>query len=175
MRDLSPVEQERLFMDKRFQGKTCPFCKTPFKEDDVIVVCSVCEMPHHLSCWQENNGCTTFGCTGTIKETIGNVTANNVSPAASQTAAQSVQEKPVQKPEQQARRFETLFENEPNTIQGNVPVLIEKLSLIIDHQNESLMARCIFRSLTDKPIMALLVDVVCTGYKSPISGRLSIP
>ena len=149
-------------MDKRFQGKTCPFCKTPFKEDDVIVVCSVCEMPHHLSCWQENNGCTTFGCTGTIKETIGNVTANNVSPAASQTAAQSVQEKPVQKPEQQARRFETLFENEPNTIQGNVPVLIEKLSLIIDHQNESLMARCIFRSLTDKPIMALLVDVVCT-------------
>lgn len=149
-------------MDKRFQGKTCPFCKTPFKEDDVIVVCSVCEMPHHLSCWQENNGCTTFGCTGTIKETIGNVTNNNDSPATSPTAVQSVQEKPVQKPEQPARRFETLFENEPNTIQGNVPVLIEKLSLIIDHQNESLMARCIFRSLTDKPIMALLVDVVCT-------------
>ena len=149
-------------MDKRFQGKTCPFCKTPFKEDDVIVVCSVCEMPHHLSCWQENNGCTTFGCTGTIKETIGNVTNNDVSPATSPAAAQPVQEKPVQKPEQQVRRFETLFENEPNTIQGNVPVLIEKLSLIIDHQNESLMARCIFRSLTDKPIMALLVDVVCT-------------
>lgn len=149
-------------MDKRFQGKTCPFCKTPFKEDDVIVVCSVCEMPHHLSCWQENNGCTTFGCTGTIKETIGNVTNNDVSPATSPAAAQPVQEKPVQKPEQQVRRFETLCENEPNTIQGNVPVLIEKLSLIIDHQNESLMARCIFRSLTDKPIMALLVDVVCT-------------
>lgn len=149
-------------MDKRFQGKTCPFCKTPFKEDDVIVVCSVCEMPHHLSCWQENNGCTTFGCTGTIKETIGNVSNNNVSPATSPTAAQPVQERHVQKPEQPARRFETLFENEPNTIQGNVPVLIEKLSLIIDHQNESLMARCIFRSLTDKPIMALLVDVVCT-------------
>ena len=149
-------------MDKRFQGKTCPFCKTPFKEDDVIVVCSVCEMPHHLSCWQENNGCTTFGCTGTIKETIGNVTNNNATPVISPTAAQPVQEKSVQKPEQPARRFETLFENEPNTIQGNVPVLIEKLSLIIDHQNESLMARCIFRSLTDKPIMALLVDVVCT-------------
>ena len=149
-------------MDKRFQGKTCPFCKTPFKEDDVIVVCSVCEMPHHLSCWQENNGCTTFGCTGTIKETIGNVTNNNVSPATSPAAVQPVQEKPVQKSEQPARRFETLFENEPNTIQEDVPVLIEKLSLIIDQQNESLMARCIFRSLTDKPIMALLVDVVCT-------------
>lgn len=149
-------------MDKRFQGKKCPYCKSEFKEDDVIVICSVCEMPHHLSCWQENNGCTTFGCTGTIKETIGNVTNNNDSPATSPTAVQPVQEKPVQKPEQPARRFETLFENEPNTIQGNVPVLIEKLSLIIDHQNESLMARCIFRSLTDKPIMALLVDVVCT-------------
>lgn len=149
-------------MDKRFQGKTCPFCKTPFKENDVIVVCSVCEMPHHLSCWQENNGCTTFGCTGTIKGTIENVAANSVSAAASPVAVQPAQEKPVQKTEQQTRRFETLFENEPNTIQGNVPVLIEKLSLIIDHQKESLMARCIFRSLTDKPIMALLVDVVCT-------------
>lgn len=148
-------------MDKRFQGKTCPFCKTPFEEDDVIVVCSVCEMPHHLSCWQENNGCTTFGCTGTIKETIGSVSSNNIS-SAQPLVTQSKSESTTQKPEQPARRFETLFESEPNTIQGNVPVLIEKLSLIIDHQNESLMARCFFRSLTEKPIMALLVDVVCT-------------
>lgn len=49
-----------------FIGKTCPYCKTEFKEEDEIVVCSVCEMPHHKECWIENNGCTTFGCTGTI-------------------------------------------------------------------------------------------------------------
>lgn len=42
-----------------------------FTKDDQIVVCGTCEMPHHLSCWQENNGCTTFGCTGVIKEFFG--------------------------------------------------------------------------------------------------------
>lgn len=149
-------------MDKRFQGKTCPFCKTPFKEDDVIVVCSVCEMPHHLSCWQENNGCTTFGCTGTIKETVGSVKSNNAPPATPQIVAQISQQNPESKSEQPTRRFETLFESEPNTIQSNIPILVEKLSLIIDHQDDSLMARCIFRSLTEKPILALLVDVACT-------------
>lgn len=49
-----------------FKGKICPYCKTEFKEDDEIVVCSVCEMPHHKDCWIENKACTTFGCTGTI-------------------------------------------------------------------------------------------------------------
>ena len=48
-------------------GKVCPFCKTPFQEGDDVVICSVCEMPHHKECWVENQGCTTFGCTGTIQ------------------------------------------------------------------------------------------------------------
>ena len=47
-------------------GKICPYCKTEFKEGDDIVICSVCEMPHHKECWMENQACTTFGCTGTI-------------------------------------------------------------------------------------------------------------
>ena len=51
----------------QFIGKTCPYCKTPFKEGDDIVICSVCEMPHHKECWVENQECTTFGCTGTIQ------------------------------------------------------------------------------------------------------------
>lgn len=49
-----------------FIGKKCPYCKTEFKEGDDIVVCSVCEMPHHKECWMENKACTTFGCSGTI-------------------------------------------------------------------------------------------------------------
>ncbi|WP_459482035.1 RING finger protein [Clostridium saccharoperbutylacetonicum] len=49
-----------------FTGKICPYCKGEFKEDDEIVLCSICEMPHHKECWVENQGCTTFGCTGTI-------------------------------------------------------------------------------------------------------------
>ena len=48
-------------------GKVCPYCKTKFVPGDDIVVCSDCDMPHHKDCWIENQGCTTFGCLGTIK------------------------------------------------------------------------------------------------------------
>lgn len=51
--------------------KVCPFCKTEFTEGDEIVVCSSCDMPHHKECWIENQGCTTFGCMGTIKSADG--------------------------------------------------------------------------------------------------------
>lgn len=47
-------------------GKRCPFCRTAFGIGDEIVVCSACDMPHHKDCWVENQGCTTFGCLGTI-------------------------------------------------------------------------------------------------------------
>lgn len=62
--------------------KTCPFCKTEFQEGDDIVVCSSCDMPHHKDCWIENQGCTTFGCMGTIKSVDGGtntVTATEIS------------------------------------------------------------------------------------------------
>lgn len=51
----------------KFVGKICPYCKTELKEDEDIVVCSHCDMPHHKDCWIENKGCTTFGCQGTIQ------------------------------------------------------------------------------------------------------------
>lgn len=54
-------------MDNKYVGKICPYCKTPFIEEDEIVVCNTCDMPHHKSCWIDNQGCTTFGCLGTIK------------------------------------------------------------------------------------------------------------
>lgn len=43
-------------------GKICPFCKTEIKEDDEVKVCPSCGIPHHKACWEENKGCTTFGC-----------------------------------------------------------------------------------------------------------------
>ena len=52
-------------------GKICPYCKTPLTEEDDIVVCSVCEMPHHKDCWIENAACTTFGCTGSMMSPVG--------------------------------------------------------------------------------------------------------
>lgn len=43
-------------------GKICPFCKTDIKEGDAVKVCPECGIPHHEACWEENKGCTTFGC-----------------------------------------------------------------------------------------------------------------
>lgn len=50
-----------------YTGKICPYCKTGFQSDDDVIVCSECDMPHHKECWIENQGCTTFGCLGTMK------------------------------------------------------------------------------------------------------------
>lgn len=47
---------------ENYIGKICPFCKTEIKETDNVKVCPACNIPHHESCWQENHGCTTFGC-----------------------------------------------------------------------------------------------------------------
>ncbi|HHV16063.1 MAG TPA: DnaJ domain-containing protein [Gelria sp.] len=45
-------------------GKTCPYCQTPIKPGEQVVFCSACSIPHHLECWNEGRGCTTFGCNG---------------------------------------------------------------------------------------------------------------
>ena len=50
----------------RVRDKVCPYCKTRINDIEDVVVCSKCNMLHHKSCWIENKGCTTFGCTGTI-------------------------------------------------------------------------------------------------------------
>ena len=47
---------------ENYIGKICPFCKTPITEADALVVCPACGIPHHEGCWNENGGCTTFGC-----------------------------------------------------------------------------------------------------------------
>lgn len=47
---------------EEYIGKICPFCKTEIKEGDAVQVCPACGIPHHAECWEENKGCTTFGC-----------------------------------------------------------------------------------------------------------------
>jgi hypothetical protein len=51
-------------MDASVIGKNCPYCQTPIKPGAPVTVCTSCGMPHHADCWQENHGCTTFGCQG---------------------------------------------------------------------------------------------------------------
>ncbi len=43
-------------------GKTCPFCQFPLKTDSDCLHCPSCKVPHHRDCWEQNGGCTTFGC-----------------------------------------------------------------------------------------------------------------
>ena len=43
-------------------GKICPFCRNEIQEGDNVITCSVCGIAHHAACWEQNCGCTTFGC-----------------------------------------------------------------------------------------------------------------
>lgn len=47
---------------EEYVGKICPFCKTEISENDTVKICPSCNIPHHEGCWEENKGCTTFGC-----------------------------------------------------------------------------------------------------------------
>ena len=47
---------------ENYVGKVCPYCKTEIKEDESVKVCDACGIAHHEACWEENKGCTTFGC-----------------------------------------------------------------------------------------------------------------
>lgn len=48
-----------------------------------------------------------------------------------------------------------------NEIDGNIPVVIEKVCLFHDKKADTYFLRCIFRSLTDEIITAVLVDFIC--------------
>jgi len=41
----------------------CPYCRTPVEADSGgQLLCAGCGTPHHADCYQENGGCTVFGC-----------------------------------------------------------------------------------------------------------------
>ncbi len=41
----------------------CPYCRMPFSEGaPPKIFCTACGTPHHEDCYQENGGCTVFGC-----------------------------------------------------------------------------------------------------------------
>ncbi|HJT53205.1 MAG TPA: NINE protein [Candidatus Angelobacter sp.] len=42
---------------------TCPYCRMSFEQEGLVkIYCPGCGMPHHEDCYQENGGCTVFGC-----------------------------------------------------------------------------------------------------------------
>lgn len=40
----------------------CPVCCSPLAEEDTVKICPNCKTPHHMECWEENRGCSTYGC-----------------------------------------------------------------------------------------------------------------
>lgn len=41
----------------------CPYCRAPIEGETEGIVCPGCGTPHHGDCFEENGGCTVFGCT----------------------------------------------------------------------------------------------------------------
>ncbi len=44
------------------KGRNCPYCQCEIDAGERSIVCPTCGIPHHEECWQENGGCTTYGC-----------------------------------------------------------------------------------------------------------------
>jgi TM2 domain-containing membrane protein YozV len=40
----------------------CPYCRGEFAEGEEAFPCPTCATPHHSDCFDENGGCTVFGC-----------------------------------------------------------------------------------------------------------------
>lgn len=40
----------------------CSICQTTIEEDEVQTRCEACGLPFHVECWEENLGCSAYGC-----------------------------------------------------------------------------------------------------------------
>jgi hypothetical protein len=43
-------------------SQTCPYCRDEITSGAESFACPTCSTPHHPDCWNENGGCTVFGC-----------------------------------------------------------------------------------------------------------------
>jgi hypothetical protein len=46
----------------------CPFCRSQAEKISSLIVCSDCKTFYHRECWQQNNGCSVFGCDGIMND-----------------------------------------------------------------------------------------------------------
>ncbi len=49
---------------RRFEGRICSICQAQFRLGEELRICEHCQSPFHMSCWEANGGCATYGCTG---------------------------------------------------------------------------------------------------------------
>jgi hypothetical protein len=43
-------------------GRVCPYCKDAIPDAVVHIECATCSTWHHATCFEENGGCSVFGC-----------------------------------------------------------------------------------------------------------------
>jgi hypothetical protein len=43
-------------------GQTCGVCQFPIEDDEERTRCSHCGLPFHAECWEQNYGCSAYGC-----------------------------------------------------------------------------------------------------------------
>lgn len=144
-------------MDQTYFGRICPHCKQPLTPRDIIAVCGVCHVPQHLSCWQKNEGCTTPGCHGRIEQILNNPPVVTMpTPAAAP--------RPVQPPVAAASTeppIIVLSESKKSVFLKDIPLVMEETVLKHNRINDTVFATCTFRSLTDRPIKAILIEISC--------------
>lgn len=58
----------------------CPYCRMPLETaQEAAHLCPVCGTPHHEDCWEENGGCTVFGCAAApIEEALVRVSGDDL-------------------------------------------------------------------------------------------------
>ena len=78
---------------RRIDAVICPYCQTKIKSKDEAIICPVCGTPHHIDCWKENGGCTTYGCSGKTED-IGHLTIEEIEKLKSPSITQQTEETP---------------------------------------------------------------------------------
>ena len=58
-----PARQSRREQDKSVaSAQLCSICQTPIQATESKTQCSECSLPFHQECWEENLGCSAYGC-----------------------------------------------------------------------------------------------------------------
>lgn len=61
--------------EKEFPVKNiCLFCQSTIKDKSCIIYCPKCNSPYHIECWEENGGCSLYGCDYKIRHSDFNET-----------------------------------------------------------------------------------------------------
>lgn len=57
-----PFRPGAMRANRRIAGKVCAICQSEIQIGEQVNVCEHCRLPFHVSCWEENGGCGTYGC-----------------------------------------------------------------------------------------------------------------